>query len=91
MSSIRSALNNGHTFSENINSQIKEITLTESTSYPLIFSTTVTGKPQGLWVVSINEISGAPATLSTSVFCDWEYIGNSKIKIKAITGLDATK
>ena len=88
---MRLALNNNLTFSENMNAQVKELTITESTSYPLYFSATVNSKPDGLWVIGINEISGAPANFTSAVFIDWEYVGNSNIKIKAITGIDNTK
>ena len=88
---MRLALNNNLTFSENINAQVKELRITESTSYPLYFSTTVNSKPDGLWVIGINEISGAPANLTSAVFIDWEYVGSSSIKIKAVTGIDPVK
>lgn len=55
-------------------------------AFPVSFNCTLFTKPSFLWVVNAVENSSNPMTLTTPVFCDWSYIGNS-IVIENITGL----
>lgn len=86
MQVVYSTLNGGIEFGTNIRSQVTEVTYEVGvTSFPIRFQSSI-GKPQGLLVVNVVDISDTPTTLSAAVFPDWSYV-QGMVHINALVGL----
>jgi hypothetical protein len=88
MDSVVTALNNQLTFSDNMASVVKTISV--SGTYPLYFTWTRKDKPIGLWVVNAYEASGVHVTFTTAISADWEYTVSNQIRINSFVGLPTT-
>ena len=88
--SISSLLNKGLTFEDNFKAQVKSLNFVyNTTNLPLYFSSTIKGRPNGLFVINIVENNVAQVTaFSNAVFPTWEYLQDGRIKILDVTGLN---
>ena len=84
------ALSNGLTFKDNMDCQIKSLDLSSSSKFPYEFAVTTRNKPEGLWLINIENRDDTVTPLTDSVMIDWEYIGEYRIKINKILGLTYT-
>ena len=71
------SLNSRLSIRENLNQELKDITIQEK---PVTFKTTIIGRPRGVTIVKAEQTC-------TGGFVNWEYLGDSNIKINSITGL----
>ena len=71
------SLNSRLSISENLNQELKDITINTSA---VIFKTSIIGRPRGVTIVKAEQEC-------TGGFVNWEYLGDSRIKINSITGL----
>jgi len=81
------ALSNGLTFTDNMDCQIKTIDFSPSTKFPYEFATTTRNRPEGLWLISVENRNDTIVPLTDPVMLDWEYIGENRIKINKLLGL----
>ena len=72
------SLNSRLSIKENMNQELKNIEISEGK--PVIFKTSVIGNPRGVTIVKAEQNC-------TGGFVNWEYLGDSNIRINNITGL----
>jgi hypothetical protein len=84
------ALSNGLTFGDNIDCQLKTFNFSPSSKFPYEFATTTRNKPEGVWIIGVRNTNDTTVALTTPVQFDWEYIGESRIKITKVLGLNYT-
>lgn len=95
---VYNALNSDLTFSENIRSQVKDISFTTSSAYDgtaanfetLEFTIELGSFPQGVFILSLVEDTDNFTPIEDSPFINWQAI-NGVMQISLITGLTASK
>jgi hypothetical protein len=89
---VYSALNKQLNFSENLNTQIVEVSVTApiTAARPLEFTRTINGLCKGIVVVELTNLDNAGEVLTTSPFCQFSN-GESTVRVTNITGLTSGK
>lgn len=91
MESVTGALNKGLTFTENMNSEIKEIVVSipsSGSAFPFTYTAKI--RPVAVWIGSAVEVAASPSPITSALYADWEYV-NGSVRINNITGLTAGK
>ena len=90
MTTIYNTLNGSLEFGSNIRGQIHTINFIEGTTeLPLRFRSTF-GRPQGVLIVNLVDVSDAPATITDAPYADWSFSGDQFV-IRNILGLQSGK
>lgn len=85
---IVNALQKNLNFADNFNAQIKELSITYSSTdtFPLDIAVTTKTKPIGVIILSIQQIASSVTTISSAQGLQYLIVDN-KIRIQTITGL----
>lgn len=86
--SVYGALNKGLTIADNISGEIKTIEV--NGTYPLKLSWGQKSKPVAVIVGNAYRSDGTSVTLSSAVYCQWQFNQSSQLQIDGVVGISPT-
>lgn len=85
MEEVTNALNNALTFGENLDAEVKKITV--DGNYPVTFKLARKNRPVAAWVGQCREVTENHVVLAAPISLDWEIRSDGMFQVNDVVGL----